>query len=64
MRAVLAMNAGAVQVMYCVCTVGDFTFIHKELKSIQLRTLNRVRAEMLLTHHLHHGRVRRLLLQL
>jgi hypothetical protein len=46
------------QVMYCVCTVGDLTLIHKELKCIHLRTLNRVRTEMLFTHHLNHGHVR------
>lgn len=46
------------QVMYGVCTVGDFTLIYKELKSIHLRTLNRVRAEMLFSHHLAHGTVR------
>ena len=30
----------------------------QELKSIHLRTLNRVRAEMLFSHHLAHGTVR------
>ena len=61
MPSVHMLSAGLVQVMYGVCTIGDFTLIYKELKSIQLRTLNRVRAEMLFTHHLTHGRVRLLL---
>lgn len=44
--------------MYPLCFVGDITLIYQELKAVHLRTLNRTRAELLLSQYLHTREVR------
>jgi hypothetical protein len=44
--------------MYPISVAGDLFFIHQELKSIQLRTLNRSRTEFILSEYLDRKTVR------
>lgn len=44
--------------MYPLCFVGDITLIYQELKAVHLRTINRGRAELLLSQYLTDGKVR------
>eukprot|EP00882_Tetradesmus_deserticola_P031372 GHRQ01035474.1.p1 GENE.GHRQ01035474.1~~GHRQ01035474.1.p1 ORF type:complete len:440 (+),score=177.05 GHRQ01035474.1:535-1854(+) len=46
-------------VAFPLCGIGDLFCIYHELKAVQLRSLNRERAEMVAEHWLQQGRVRR-----